>query len=164
MEISSSKENQKKIQREQKMARLKELMDENLKRPPEERITKYDLLIQAGYSQEVAASLTGQLIQNGKIRVIPQKGFDSDSAKLVLQELMHDPTVKEETRLKAAEDTLKIHGEFKDGSENAPGTTSAILAGILRDIFDSNKPKIKQVVSEQQYEEHERIPPPGGNN
>lgn len=154
MEIQGSRENKKKIEKEAKLAKLKEIIARNNELPPEKRVTKYDILIEAGYSHEVASALSGQLIQNGKVKVIPQKGFDADSAKLVLQELMHDSLVKDEIRLKAAEDTLKIHGEFKDGSEGSPGSTSAILAGILRDIFNSStkNSKVKHVVSEQQYD------------
>lgn len=139
--------NKKRIERELIRQRLKSLLEEESKLPPEQRTPKYDLMIAAGFPIEVAQAVCGMLIQNGKVKVISRKGFDEDSAKLVIQEIMHDPAAKEETRLKAAEDVLKIEGGFDAGRTG--DQTSQILAGLLRDIFQHNTNRSKVLEVEQ---------------
>jgi len=124
---------------------LRTLVKENLALPVSARRSQYDLLLAAGYQEQRARSLSNILVQNGKRIIVAERGFDVESAKLVVSELAHDELVKPEVRLKAAEDMLKVLGIFKESPDFGEGA-SAILAQLLSDMFKAseNRPKIER--------------------
>lgn len=76
------------------------------------------------------------------------KGFDTDSAKYIIQEIAHNTNNKPEVRLKAAETILKVTGAYKENDEQ--DGSASILAQLLSDMFKSseNKPKIPMSIEE----------------
>lgn len=125
------------------MITLRELIRENNALPLEKRRTKYDLLVSAGYPETKARALADILVEDNNFKIINNRGFDVESAKLVVQEIAHDTSIKPEVRLKAAEDIFKVHGLFKEGPESND-KASAILAQLLSDMFhrSESRPKI----------------------
>lgn len=118
--------------------RLIEAIEKNRTLPPALQKSKFALLIDAGFPYDKAIQLSNLLFENGKVKhEIRHRGFDADSAKLTMQEIMHDERNTAEVRLKAATETLKVLDEYK--GKNEGDSTSQILAGLLRDIFDANK-------------------------
>lgn len=138
------------VDRETRRERLKSLILQNQELEPGERKSKYELLVLAGFPDDVAKALSGVLIENGVQKIIPMRGVDTDGAKLVLQEIMHDPSAKDDVRLKAAEDTLKLTGALRE-PENGD-KTSQILAGILRDIASDSRDRTRL------YEKEKKLP------
>ncbi|MBI2062162.1 MAG: hypothetical protein HYT64_00490 [Candidatus Yanofskybacteria bacterium] len=122
---------------------LRQLVKDNSKLPVNKQKSRYDLLLSAGYSEHKARALCSILTENGVTIEVPQKGFDVNSAKLVISELAHDENIKPEVRLKAAEDILKVFGVFSEGG-GGDGKASEILAQLLHDMFkrSESRPKI----------------------
>ncbi|MCK9370260.1 hypothetical protein M0R04_10170 [Candidatus Dojkabacteria bacterium] len=119
--------------------KLIELIDKNRMLPPALQRSRFSLLIDAGFPYEKAIKLSNILFDNdGSAIQIKHRGFDSNSAKLTIQEIMHDERASAETRLKAATESLKINGAYKD-PEDRGDKTSEILAGVLRDVIDIGK-------------------------
>ena len=132
-------------QREEIIDNLRELLRQNRMVPPDSRKTKVELLIEAGYPAERVGRFVNTLHEDGKITVVPNRGFDAPSAKLVLQELMHDEYERSDIRIRAAELALKTTGALKD--PKSQDETSLVLAGIIRDIFVQKTPKVVQLES-----------------
>lgn len=128
-------------------SRLSVLLQQERLLPVEQRMSKVELLIAAGYPSSRAMALANTLIENGKETIIVKRGFDQNSAKLTIQELTHDETLKPELRLKGAELMAKATGLLKDAPTGDGAST--ILAGMLRDIFNnsSSTPKVVSVQS-----------------
>lgn len=126
-------------------AALRAKIRDNALLPVEKRLSRYELFVSAGYPESHARALTDMLVENDKFKHVANKGFDADSAKLVIQEIAHDPLVRPEQRLRAAEDMLKVLGLFREGGNDSP--TSTILAQLLRDMFKASetRPKIIEV-------------------
>lgn len=87
-----------------------ELARENATLPFEDQRTIYELLILAGYPADEVRAADLTLYEDGVPRTLTARGFDASSAKLVVQEILHDPAARSDTRLKAAEMTLKATG------------------------------------------------------
>ncbi len=124
-------------------AALRENIRLNNALPVSKRRSRYEVLISSGYSEHRARALADILVEQDKFKEIKNKGFDEESAKLVIQEIAHDEHVKPEVRLKAAEDMLKVLGLFRE-SPSPSDSTGTILAQLLTDMFkrSENKPKI----------------------
>ncbi len=118
--------------------KLIELINKNHVLPPALQKSRFTMLVEAGYPYDKAISLCNILFENDHAtREIRHRGFDANSAKLTMQEIMHDERTSPETRLKAATETLKVLGEYDD-PETPKDKTANILADILRDVMKSN--------------------------
>lgn len=126
-----------------RLARLRALVQRNRTLPAGQQLTRYELAIEAGFDEDRARALDNRLIQNQKETKVETRGFDADSAKLVIQEIAHDSETKAETRLKAAELMLEVLGVKKKPSDSSQ--VALTLANILQDIFDKSEGRPKLI-------------------
>jgi hypothetical protein len=81
------------------------------------QVAKYNHLIASGYTEEKARQLSKVLRQDDITTDIDSLGFDEKSAKYIVQEISHDPSIRPETRLKGAAIMLDTLGLKGDGSK-----------------------------------------------
>lgn len=129
----------------EKLHRLKKLAEKNSLLPEEKQKNRYELLLEAGYSKEKARSIENILVENDSETQLKNRGFDANSAKLVIQEIAHDKSLNPDIRLKAAKEMLEVLGLRKSGGDH--GEVANTLANILQDIYKNseNRPKLLTV-------------------
>ena len=113
--------------------------------PPYTNVIKYQRLIDSGYTEERALLLSKSLVQDGEETEVDNLGYDENSAKLVVQEIAHDRSIKPDTRLKAAETMLSTLGVLKP--KGTSDQVALTLAEILQEIYRNSegKPKVLTV-------------------
>lgn len=91
--------------------KLAKAIVENLENP--EPKTKGELLESVGYSPDTAKAKPGEIIeQKGVQEELIRLGFTEDNAKSVVAEILNNPSVDPNSRLKAADMTFKVHGSY----------------------------------------------------
>lgn len=84
-------------------------------------LNKKELLVSSGYAELSAESVPGKIInQKGVQEELKVLGFDEDSAKKVVSEIMLNPDAGASERLKATDQVFKVHGSY--ASEKTPIT------------------------------------------
>lgn len=74
---------------------------------------KAELLVSVGYSQKVATKKPQEIIEQKGVKIELEKlGFSALNAKSVIAEIMNNPIEESQNRLKAADMTLKVLGEY----------------------------------------------------
>lgn len=72
-----------------------------------------EVLMSVGYSKTTAETKPGEIIANEGVQAALEKmGFTEHNAKKVVAEIMLDEEEDGNTRLKAADMTLKVHGSY----------------------------------------------------
>lgn len=91
--------------------KLAKALVENTQR--EEPLNKEQLVGSVGYSELSAEHKATEIIESkGVQEELKILGFDEDTAKRVVAEILDNPDLKPEPRLKAAEMVFKVHGTF----------------------------------------------------
>ena len=86
-------------------------MIENMKR--NEPLNKKQLLVSTGYSEVSAEAYPQKIIeQKGVQEELKARGFDVESAKDVVKEIMLDPDNEPSDRLRAAGEVFKVTGAY----------------------------------------------------
>lgn len=120
--------------------RQKALADEiikNIKRPANKRKNKSQLLESVGYSESVATTYPTKIIeQKGVQNELKAQGFSSENAKRVIAEIMDKEYAEDKDRLKAAELTLKVTGDF--AAEKSFNLTATATADDLKTLIQSD--------------------------
>ena len=94
----------------------KEILKNN-KRPAYKRINKKELLVSAGYS-EISAEASPQKIieQKGVRRELKKLGFDTDSAKSVIKDILSreidGKLISASDKINASREVFKVLGEY----------------------------------------------------
>lgn len=84
---------------------------ENYKTGNRKKITQ--LVLEAGYSSKVADRKPGKILDSYGVKAELKKlGFSEFNAKRVVAEIMNNPKVDPNARLKATDQTFKIHGTY----------------------------------------------------
>lgn len=95
-----------------------------------------------GITDENYAGVKGhRMLRQAKIAsYLAAKGFDSNNAKRVVGEIMNDSIVEPKDRLKAAELTFKVHGDFAaEKSINVNVNTADLQKAIAEDLVRFRK-------------------------
>jgi hypothetical protein len=105
----------------------------NLKR--KKPLNKQELVISSGYAVKTAEGHAPDImVQEGVKNELKILGFDEDSAKKVVSEIMLNPKEKAEARLKATDQVFKVHGSYED-TKNGAGKT--IVINIPKEVSES---------------------------
>lgn len=76
-------------------------------------LNKKQLLVASGYAEESATSVPGKLInQKGVQEALVELGFNEETAKSVVSEIMLNPNADENARLKATDQVFKVKGSY----------------------------------------------------
>lgn len=102
---------------------------ENSKR--DKPLNKQELVVSSGYG-EISAKSSAHIIleQKGVQEALSDLGFTEDGAKKVVQEIMYNPKVDANSRLKATDQVFKVHGSY------APEKTASVNLEVKGDIKD----------------------------
>lgn len=106
---------------------------------------KKELLVSAGYDETTALATPGRIIdQIGVKQELIKLGFDSESAKEVVKDILANPRIDPNVRLNAAKEIFKVNGDYaaeKTFSLNVNSSVEEINDLIKADLakFRSNK-------------------------
>lgn len=120
--------------------RLAKNLVENIKRKRPQN--KRELLVNSGYALESATSVPGKIIeQKGTQEELAKLGFSPNKAKEVIAKIMTSELSEDRDRLKAADMTLQVFGEYApEKSINMNVSTEDLKAAVLKDIERFRKP------------------------
>lgn len=77
------------------------------------KLNKRDLLVSSGYALITAESVPSKIMeQKGVIKELKHLGFNSDTAKKVVAEILENPMYEASERLAAAREVFKVHGDY----------------------------------------------------
>ena len=95
----------------ERQKKLAEKIIENSKKDKPDN--KGVLLESVGYDKTTATKAPKRTFeQKGVKEELKARGFDEDSAKAVVKEILHNVEVKPDTRLRAAEQVFKVQGSY----------------------------------------------------
>ncbi len=93
------------------------------------RKNKKELLVLAGYDETTAESIPGIIMEQvGVKQELMALGFNENSAKQVVQEIMLNPKVDANTRLKATDQVFKVHGSYARSDINVEVNIAGIIS------------------------------------
>lgn len=116
----------------------------NLKR--KKPLNKTKLLDSVGYSKKTQHKKAGEIInQVGVQRELEVLGFNKTNAKEVVRDIMLDPNVKPNDRLKATDQVFKTTGAYEPEPPNkyAGWTREMLIDSILEGIYPEEYRKRK---------------------
>jgi len=116
----------------------------NAKRP--KRLNKKDLLVLSGYDVLTATHNPKPTLEaNGVQEELEALGFDEDSAKKVVSEILLDRRVKPDTRINAAKEVFKVSGSYAPEKHVNYNVTPIYAGESVRSIqgYDSNEEDIQ---------------------
>lgn len=92
---------------------LAEAIVENIKKPRSKRKSRTELLKSVGYKSATAERAQKRTVeQKGVQEELEILGFSEESAKKVVEEIMLNPRVEPNARLKATDQVFKIKGSY----------------------------------------------------
>lgn len=104
----------------------------NAKRP--KKLNKKELLVSAGYSKITAEANPGVIIaQKGVQDELKIMGFSAENAKRVIAEVMDKSYAEDKDRLKAAELTLKVTGDFAAEKSINVNVSAEEMSNLIKD-------------------------------
>lgn len=125
-----------------KQRKLAKAIVENLE--SSEPLNKKELLVSVGYDQTTAEAMPGRTIeQKGVQEELEKLGFSEDNAKRVVAEIMNNPDVEPNARLKATDQTFKIHGSY------APERHQNVNVNVNVEAREKSKEAISQFLSDK---------------
>lgn len=78
-----------------------------------EPLNKQELVASVGYAEITADRKAGEILeQKGVKEALAELGFNEESAKSVVKEIMLDKEVEPNARLKATDQVFKVHGSY----------------------------------------------------
>ena len=107
----------------------------NIKR--EKPLNKGELLGLVGYAKKTQTHKCGLVFeQKGVQEELKELGFDENSAKQVVKEIMLNPKVDPSTRLKATDQVFKVRGSYAPEKKDITGNMNLDAdRKILQDIL-----------------------------
>jgi hypothetical protein len=92
---------------------------------------KKEMLVSVGYAQSVAGAKANEIIeQKGVIEALEELGFNENTAKKVVKEIMLNEKTDPNTKLKATDQVFKVMGSYKEGDK---GNTFNFINVISRE-------------------------------
>lgn len=99
----------------------------------------HELVRKAGYKESVAVTAPGKVLENpGTKAALAELGFNSETAKKVVAQILENSTAENRDRLKAADLVFKVTGDYasdKIAKENA-NINPVIFAKIENTVFN----------------------------
>lgn len=127
-------------QRQKKLA--KALVENAVAEKP---ITAKELLVNVGYAINTAEVKPKEIIeQKGVQEELVAMGFTEDNAKLVVSEIMLNPSAEDNNRLKAADMVFKVKGGYA-AEKSINLNVELIDEELIKEIADELNVKIKDV-------------------
>lgn len=105
-------------------------------------LNKQELVVSSGYSQISAESSAKNIIeQKGVQKELKALGFDEDTAKRVVAEILENPLEEGSTRLRAASEIFKVFGTY--AAEKSFNMTANITAEELSNVIKADLAKFR---------------------
>lgn len=122
----------------------------NIKRTGKAKKNKGQLVESVGYSKTVAMHKPGEVMEQvGVKEALKSFGFDEESAKAILTEIMTNPKEKGENRIKAAQEVFKVFGTY--APEKSIG-----LTGTMEDLIKINLGKRNEAIIDYNNKGHNK--------
>lgn len=106
----------------------------NLKRPPQHRKNKGELVESVGYTKAQAEKKPTEIIESKGVKnELISLGFNPDTAMEVVKEILIDPRNEPSDRLAAAREVFKVHGTYaaeKSVSMNVSASAEEVTKAI----------------------------------
>lgn len=104
---------------------------------------KGQLLASVGYSAKVAKHKPQEILeQKGVLDALEEYGFDPDSAKRVVKEILNKDTARDDVKLRAADMIFEVHGTYapvKSVNINVDVKPSDALKKLAHGLLESQR-------------------------
>jgi hypothetical protein len=99
------------------------------------RRNKKELVASSGYGEVTANKHATEVIeQKGVKEALSELGFDVESAKRVVKEIMSDGRTKPDTRLKATDQVFKVFGSYEDTKN---GANKTLIINVPKEVAEA---------------------------
>ena len=131
------------IEKDMSTLRQKKLAENIVKNASsKERMTAGQMLENVGYKPSVAKHKPKEIIEaKGVINELNRLGFDEDSAKNVVAEILSNPFEESNTRLNAAKEVFKVFGTY--AAEKSFNLTTTATVDELKEIIQKDLAKFR---------------------
>lgn len=120
-----------------KQRKLAKVIAENAKL--DKPLNRGEMLSKVGYSKKVAKHKPSQIIQaDGVKEALEELGFTEENAMKVVSEIMLNPKIKPEARLKATDQVFKVQGSYVADREQGNKTLIVNITSESAERFKLN--------------------------